>query len=208
MATFQTVSRRDLLGNLTRMPRAVVLARLTLRFVTLGTEGAHRKIDEWHDFFLATAGAAAVLAGLVFVGLSINLDQIMATPTYGLPGRALEALVLLMAVLIVTCLLLVPAQGMVLAGVEVLVVGVADWVAIVTIHLRQLRNWQALEANLRVNFVGRVVLGQLATLPIVAAGVAVLSWGVSGLYLLVSGVILSFLVAVAEAWVLLVEIHR
>jgi hypothetical protein len=48
-------------------------------------------------------------------------------------------LVLLMAVLIVTCLLLVPAQGMVLAGVEVLVVGVADWVAIVTIHLRQLK---------------------------------------------------------------------
>ncbi len=165
-------------------------------------------MDEWHDFFLATAGAAAVLAGLVFVGLSINLDQIMATPTYGLPGRALEALVLLMAVLIVTCLLLVPAQGMVLAGVEVLVVGVADWVAIVTIHLRHLRNWQALEANLRVNFMGRVVLGQLATLPFVAAGVAVLSWGVSGLYLLVAGVILSFVVAVAEAWVLLVEIHR
>ncbi len=166
-------------------------------------------MDEWHDFFLATAGAAAVLAGLVFVGLSINLDTIMATPTYGLPGRALEALVLLMAVLIVTILLLVPAQGMVLAGVEVLVVGVADWVAIVTIHLLQFRNWQALEeANLRVSFVRRIVLGQLATLPFVAAGVAVLSWGVSGLYLLVAGVILSFLVAVAEAWVLLVEIHR
>ena len=166
-------------------------------------------MDEWHDFFLAAAGAAAVLAGLVFVGLSINLDAIMATPAWGLPGRALEALVLLMAVLIVTCLLLVPAQGMVLAGVEVLVVGVADWVAIVTIHLRQLRNWQALvEANLHVNFVVRAVLSQLATLPFVAAGVAVLSWGVSGLYVLVAGVILSFLVATVEAWILLVEIHR
>src|SRR3712207_1738318 len=101
---------------------AVVLAKLTLRFVTIGTEGAHRKMDEWHDFLLAAAGAAAVLAGLVFVGLSINLDTIMSNPTWGLPGRALEALVLMMAVLIVTCLLLVPAQGMVLAGVEVLVV--------------------------------------------------------------------------------------
>jgi hypothetical protein len=27
-------------------------------------EGAHR-VEEWHDFFLAVAGAAAVLAGLV-----------------------------------------------------------------------------------------------------------------------------------------------
>ena len=43
-------------------------------------------MDEWHDFFLAAAGAAAVLAGLVFVGLSINLDTNMATPAYGLPG--------------------------------------------------------------------------------------------------------------------------
>jgi hypothetical protein len=53
-----------------------------------------------------------------------------------------------------------------------------------------------------------VVLGQVSTLPIVAAGVVVLNWGFGGLYLLAAGVILSFLVAIAEAWVLLVEIHR
>ena len=46
-------------------------------------------MDEWHDFFLAAAGAAAVLAGLVFVGLSINLDQIMSNPTLGLTGSRL-----------------------------------------------------------------------------------------------------------------------
>jgi hypothetical protein len=62
---------------------------------------------DWNDFFLATAGAAAVLAGLVFVGVSINLDTIMANPVHGLAGRALEALVMLVAVLAVTCLLLV-----------------------------------------------------------------------------------------------------
>ena len=165
-------------------------------------------MDDWHDFFLAAAGAAAVLAGLVFVGLSINLEKILASPDYGLVARALEALILLMAVLIVTCLLLVPAQGIVIAGIEVLIVGIADWVAIVVIHLLHLRNWQSLEVNLRWNFVGRVVLGQAATLPFVVAGVAVLNWGVGGLYWLVAGVIVSFLAAVAEAWILLVEIHR
>jgi hypothetical protein len=31
----------------------------------------HKENGDWHDFFLATAGAAAVLTGLlVFVGLS------------------------------------------------------------------------------------------------------------------------------------------
>ena len=163
---------------------------------------------DWHDFFLATAGAAAVLAGLVFVGVSINLDMIVANPRYGLTGRALEALILLVAVLIVTSLLLVPAQGTVVAGVEVLVVGIADWAAILAIQLLQLRNWHSLESNLRWHLVPRVILGQVATLPLVAAGIAVLGWGVSGLYLLVAGVVLSLLVAVEGAWILLVEIHR
>ena len=165
-------------------------------------------MEDWHDFFLAAAGAAAVLAGLVFVGISINLEMIMSNPIYGLPGRALEALVMLMAVLVVCSLLLTPAQGMVLAGVEVLAVGVTDWVIIVAIQLRQLKNWQSLEPDLRWNFVWRVVLGQATTLTFLASGIAVLSWGVGGLYLLVAGVVLSFLAAVAEAWVLLVEIHR
>jgi hypothetical protein len=114
----------------------------------------------------------------------------------------------LVAVLILTILLLVPTQGMVLAGAEVLTVGVVDWAAVVIIQVLQLRNWHSLEASLRWHFVPRVVLCQVATLPIVAAGIAVPSWGVSGLYLLVVGVILSFLVAVGDAWILLVEIHR
>jgi hypothetical protein len=149
-------------------------------------------VDEWHDFFLAVAGAAAVLAGLVFVGVSINLDTIMSDPRYGLAGRALEALVLLVAVLIATILLLVSDQGMVLA------VGVVDWAAVVIIQVLVLRNWRSLEPAFRRHFVPRVVLCQLATLPIVAAGVGVMGWGVGGLYWLVVGVVLSFLVAVAE----------
>jgi hypothetical protein len=94
------------------------------------------------------------------------------------------------------------------AGAEILGVGVAVWTAIVTVQLFQLRNWQSLEPHLRPAFVSRMLLSQAATLPFVAAGVAVLGWGVEGLYWLAAGVLLSFLVAVADAWVLLIEIHR
>ena len=89
-----------------------------------------------------------------------------------------------------------------------LTVGITDWAVIVVIQLLHLRNWHSLEPNLRGHLVGRVVLGQAATLPFVVAGVAVLGWGFGGLYWLVAGVVLSYLVAVADAWVLLVEIHR
>ena len=147
-------------------------------------------------------------AVVVFVGGSINLEMIMSNPTYGLAGRALEALVLLVAVLIASILLLVWAQGMVLAGAQVLAVGGRRLGALVTIQLLVLRNWRLLEPALRWHFVPRVVLGQVATLPIVAAGVGLMGWGVGGLYWLVVGVVLWFLVAVGDAWVLLVEIHR
>ena len=46
-----------------------------------------RQMDEWHDFFLAQAGAAGVLTGLVFVAVSINLQQILSDPGSGLAGR-------------------------------------------------------------------------------------------------------------------------
>lgn len=165
-------------------------------------------MDEWHDFFLAVAGAAAVLAGLVFVGVSINLDIIMSNRGYGLRGRALEALILLVAVLIATILLLVPDQGTVLAGAEVLAVGVVNWVAVVPLQVHALRNWRSSpDPSFRWHFVQRVVLCQVATLPVVAAGLGVMGWGVGGLYWLVVGVVLSFLGAVIDAWVLLVEIH-
>lgn len=44
-------------------------------------------MSDWTNFFVVEAGTAAVLAGLVFVGVSINLDKIVSNPDYGLTGR-------------------------------------------------------------------------------------------------------------------------
>ena len=165
-------------------------------------------MDEWHDFFLAQAGAAGVLAGLVFVGASINLEKIVSQPGSGLPGRVAEALILLVAVLTASVLLLVPNQGPVMVGAEVLVVGLAAWGWVVVIQLLRLRSWRAMRPDLRQAFVLRVALGQIATLPLVVAGIAVLAGGLGGLYWLVAGMVFSILVALFEAWVLLIEINR
>jgi modulator of FtsH protease len=165
-------------------------------------------MDEWHDFFLAQVGAAGVLTGLVFVGVSINLQQIVSQSGYGLPGRAAEALILLVAVLTASVLLLVPGQGTMLIGGEVLVVGLVAWGSIVVIQLIRLRSWQTMPSELRGPFVLRVALCQIATLPLLVAGIAVLAAGLGGLYWLVAGMVFSILVALFDAWVLLVEINR
>ena len=165
-------------------------------------------MDEWHDFFLATSAAAGVLTGLVFVGVSINLEKIVSQSGGGLSGRAAEALILLLAVLTASILLLVPGQSIPLMGGEVLVVGVAAYVWIVTIQVLHLRNWSTIPSALRLPLVLRVMLAQISTIPTVIAGIVMLTVEFDGLYWLVAGMVLSTLAAMFDAWVLLVEINR
>ena len=159
--------------------------------------------EGWGTFLSAAAGATATLTGLVFVGVSINLQRILASPL--LADRALEALALLLAPLIASMLGLVPAQGSTLLGAELLVVGLAVWALTVTLQARAV---PTLAPELRHQFVQRVCLGQAATLPVVLAGLTLLLHIGGGLYWLAPGLIFATLAGVADSWVLLVEILR
>jgi hypothetical protein len=87
----------------------------------------------------------------------------------------------------------------------VLAVGLVAWGCVVAIQLLRLRSWGTMSPDLRGAFVLRVALGQVATLPLVIAGVAVLA---GGLYWLVPGTVFPILVALFAVWELLVEINR
>ena len=55
-------------------------------------------VSEWSDFALAQLGASAALLGLVFVGLSINLRDVIGSTS--LVNRAAEAVIALVGVLV------------------------------------------------------------------------------------------------------------
>jgi hypothetical protein len=157
----------------------------------------------WDNFFLAEVGASAALAGLLFVGVSLNLTKILNYPW--LPGRALEALVLLLTVLVVSSLMLVPGQPRQLLGGEVLIVGLANWLMITRLHLQA---WRIIDASFSRPLAGRVACVQAASLPFIVGGITLMLQSDAGYYWLAAGMLGSFVVAVLNAWVLLVEINR
>ena len=158
----------------------------------------------WESFFVAQVGASAAVAGLVFVGVSINLDKILKYA--GLPGRTLEALIVLILVLITSSLMLVPGQSNTLIGAELLGVGLLAWIWIAALDILNLRQLEPRYRNAWVLL--RVALSQVATLPIIIAGAVTLAQGTPNFYWLVPGVLFCFIVAFFDAWVLLIEINR
>ncbi len=159
--------------------------------------------SEWSDLFVATAGASAALAGLVFVAVSINLDRILGEA--GLPDRALETLLLLVAVLLVSIVGLIPGQSSGALGAELLFVSLTIATVIARLPTIGLatsfvppRSWLWTRWGLRL----------VGTVPFVIGGASVLLDAGGGLYWVVAGIVFAIVGAIANAWVLLVEILR
>ena len=160
-------------------------------------------MNGWENFFIAEVGASAALLGLIFVGVSINLTKILSLPN--LPNRALLALIILLTILVVSSLLLIPEQSLTLVGIELLIFGLIAWIIATILDVSIL---QTRQPQYRWPYMVNFILTQLALLPYVIAGIFVLTRGAGGLYWLVPAILISFIKAILDAWVLLVEINR
>jgi hypothetical protein len=157
----------------------------------------------WTAFFTAITGAAAALAGLLFVAVSINLDNILKSTTF-LPARAAETLAILVFVVISSALALVP-QDVELLGAEILVIAVP----LTAITVRSQLKFQRQNPDSPLLWsVSRATASGVALFPGTIAGISLAAhWG-GGLYWLAPTVLLGIAGAVYSAWVLLVEIVR
>jgi modulator of FtsH protease len=152
---------------------------------------------------MAQVGASAALAGLIFVGLSINMSRVLSLPR--VPERGLQTITVLLTVLLVSSLQLVPGQTTQEIGLEMLAIGAVVWVFSTWLDIGNLRH---MTREVRKYWIQNAVLGQAALLPYIIGGLVTLTIGADGIYFLVPAILFSFLKAIIDSWVLLIEINR
>lgn len=159
-------------------------------------------IDAWLPFAAAVLGAAAVLVGLIFVALSINLDSLLAQPL--LLRRAGSAIVLLMSVLVASLFVLIPHQTGTILGTELIGIGLVGATVIGGLLARPLRH---IDPAYRAHFRQALGWSWAVQIAYVICGITLIA-GVEGLYWLVAATVIGLCRSILESWVLLVEVKR
>jgi hypothetical protein len=151
----------------------------------------------WHDYFFMVGGGAAALTGLVFVAMTLHLDQITTDPVHR--HRARTILAGLTAVFIRCALVLMGGQGAQAVAVELAaVLLVVEYILFTSIRQA------ARSADYRVLL---RTIGSFACLVVEQAGAVVLFFGGAwGLYVVGLGMMSSFIFMVTGAWLLLVGV--
>ena len=160
-------------------------------------------MEAWAPFFTAQLAASATLAGLLFVGVSLNLARILANAS--LPNRALAGFYLLLAILVISSMMLLPGQSIAIAGVEILAATLLLWGAVTRLDIAALRRSEPMH---RHYFVRHFLSFQVAVIPYLIGSVVLLTKGSVGLYWVAAAMVLSLVTAFLEAWIMLVEINR
>ncbi len=159
------------------------------------------RTEGWQVFFGAVAAAAAALAGLLFIALSLNVRAMAKDATF--LGRAREAFGGFLCLLILALAILIPGQDRRLLGTEL--VAFALVIAGFSVVL-QGNTVRRLPRERRGRWVLRLLPLNLATAAILVAGGSLIIGRYGGLFWLVPTVIVYFVWAFFTVWSLIVQI--
>jgi len=154
-------------------------------------------VSEWADFANTVAGGAAALAGLLFVGLSLNLAEVLKYP--GVPARAAVTLGLTIAILLTAIFVATPGQDPRVLAVEIAVIGIFG-ALVAGLYQREERS--------RARAMYLTLLPLVPAVLLIVGAVSLWLQRGGGLYWVTASVTTGFVAASANAWVLLVEIKR
>jgi hypothetical protein len=163
----------------------------------------HEEIAAWEGFAVALAGAAAVLSGLLFVAITLNIDRILRIRT--LPGRAGESVILFLGALVECAYLLIPSQSDTALAIELIATGAVTAAILLAIVVPATRAATQIPRSWHIT---RYLLVLGSTVPVILAGIAVLGGLPGDLNWLAFAVLFALCAATSNAWVLLIEVVR
>lgn len=158
-------------------------------------------LEGWSEFNVAVAGAAAALAGLLIVALSVNVAMIAKTPS--LSSRASSAIGLLVLAVVATLVGLMPAQPLWAVGIEIGVGTIVAWV--MQVHSMRVI---ARESNPVGRRITKTIPGIVPLVAFTVGCAMLLLAQPGGFYGIAAGAILAIINAVVFSWVALVEVLR
>ena len=156
--------------------------------------------DEWHDFFVMVGGGAAVLLGLVFVALSLNVSVITQDATHRY--RAKDTLSGMAGVFVICALVLMGGQDHVAVGIEWIVVAAISVAVYIHGYVQAVRRGGSVAWLLERRVVALAVLyaGQLVGAALLVAD------HVAGLYIAAVAMVASLAFMISGAWLLVVGV--
>lgn len=80
--------------------------------------------ESWHEFYLMAGTAAVTLAGLLFVAISLHIDELIHDEREHLLALARAVLFSFTMVLVLSLMMLVPHQHMRMVALELMIAGV------------------------------------------------------------------------------------
>ncbi len=158
--------------------------------------------DEWHDFFVMVGGAGAVLTGLVFVALSLDLATLVGDATHR--HRAIGTLTNFAAIFVLCALVLMGGQGHIAVGVEWMIVATAAGAVYVNGYL-QARKTGGSHTTLSVK---RTLFGTSLFLAQIVGSVVLILGEEAGLYVAAIAMVLVAAYSVSGAWLLLAGVRQ
>jgi hypothetical protein len=178
-------------------------------------------LTPWSQYFVAEAGAAAALTGLLFVALSFNLERIATDQTW--LRRAGTGLIYLAQPVVVSLVALFPTETdtpvawtLAAAGVVIMAIltrldpGTAGTQAAAPPapgFVNSFRNLFARTGHERLETGARLLLTLASSITTVAGAFLLLARSPAGTYILAVGALASLILGLVTAWILLVEVR-
>jgi UDP-N-acetylmuramyl pentapeptide phosphotransferase/UDP-N-acetylglucosamine-1-phosphate transferase len=158
----------------------------------------------WHDLFLLVGGAAATLMGLLFVGLSLNLDIIRRKAHDDLREIAAQTGNNFFYPLLFAVIFLIPGQTRLSLGLCLLILGVFAELGTIDHLVRTRRKAKSIGAPALTR---RFILPLISLALMILVAIGVLAGEPLSLYGTVVAIVILLVAAVQNAWDLLLTIR-